>query len=257
MRIAVLIKYVPDTEEPRFLDERTGLLDRDGGDLDEINSRALSWALETKRTHGGEVIAVTMGPADATEATRRALAIGADEAVHVEDDALSGADALTTAAVLAAALRTIGFDIAVAGDMATDGHVGAVPAMIAEHLGIAHVTYVSQVEVDGRSVRATRDEGTTSLEITAELPAIVSVTEVIAEPEVPSFRGIMGAKRKPKRTLTLADVGVTVTPGAWSTVNITPKPERTAGDIITDDGTAARRIADLLAEHHLIGKARS
>ncbi len=98
MKIIVLVKHVPDYEEPRSLDEESGLLDRSGdGALDEINSRALSWALAARRQLGGEVIALTMGPEQAGEALRQALALGADEAVHIQEPALAGSDAPRTA----------------------------------------------------------------------------------------------------------------------------------------------------------------
>ncbi|WP_127127327.1 electron transfer flavoprotein subunit beta/FixA family protein [Georgenia sp. SYP-B2076] len=259
MKILVLVKYVPDTEEPRRLDTVTGEIDRADGVIDEITSRALAWALETRDAVGGEVVTLTVGPDDAMDALKKTLAIGADEAVHVLDDAIAGSDAVQTSAVLAGAARATGFDLVVAGAASTDGQVGAVPAMLAERLGVPHLTYLTEATVTGTGVSGRRDAGSTTYEVAADLPAVVSVTEKAAEPRVASFRGVMGAKRKPKRVLTLADLGletaaVGAANAAWTITSVAEKPPRARGDVVTDDGDAARRIADFLAEHQLIGK---
>lgn len=259
MRIAVLVKYVPDTEEPRRLDPATGVLDRSDGVLDEISSRALSWALRLRESEGGGVVVLTMGPHDASEALRAALAIGADEAVHVTDEVLTGADVVQTARVLAAALRTVGFDLVVAGAESTDGAAGAVPAMIAELLGVPHMTQVGEARVSDRTVTAVRETGDDSVELVAELPAVLSVLEKIDEPRVPGFRGIMGAKRKPRRTVGVADLGLDPTGfggerGAWSISSVIPRPPREKGTIVADDGTAAAQIADFIVRRHPAGR---
>lgn len=260
MRIAVLVKHVPDTEEPRHLDPVTAEIDRsDDGVLDEICSRALTWALETRDAAGGEVIAVTKGPADAFEALRAALAIGANEAVHVVDDELATADATQTATVLAATLQREGFDLVVAGAASTDGEVGALPAMLAERLGVPHLSYVSQAQVNGSTITARRDDTEISYELAAELPAVVSATEKIAEPKVPGFRGIMTAKRKKKRTYSIADLGIdpsTLGPAktSWQVTAVAAKPARAKGQIVTDDGTGAQQIIDFLTKNQIIGR---
>ena len=258
MRTIVLVKHVPDTELPRHLDTATGAIDMSGDNvLDEINSRALTWALEVRNAAGGEVIAVTMGPKAATESLRAALAIGANEAVHIIDDAQPGPDAIASSAVLAAAIKQIGFDLVVAGDASTDGSTGAVPAMLAERLGVPHLTYVTAASVAGQTITATRDGGDVSYELTADLPAVVSVTEKIAEPKVPGFKGIMTAKRKPRRTLQLSDLGLdasSLAGGGWTITSVRPKPPRGKGHTITDDGTAAQQITDYLANLQIIGK---
>lgn len=256
MRIVLLVKHVPDTEEPRFLDTDTGLMDRSGEcGLDEINSRALTWALELRRQTRGEITVVTMGPDAATKALRQALAIGADKSVHISDDALAGSDALQTSAVLAAALQRIGFDLVVAGDAATDGRGGIVPAMIAERLGVPHLTHASSATLAGDELTTTRDDGDTVATVTAGLPAVLSLRETIAEPEVPGFRGIMGAKRKPRQEVGLTELGVATHTPVWTTTSVVPRPARSQGQLITnDDGTAARQIADYLASQQLIGK---
>src|ERR1700712_465289 len=123
MKIAVLVKQVPDTYGERKLDVATGLIDRDASDavMDEINERALEVALTLKDSDKStEVVLITMGPASAKDALRKGLSMGADSAVHVLDDDLEGSDAPTTATVLAAALRQQSFDLVIAGNESTD-----------------------------------------------------------------------------------------------------------------------------------------
>lgn len=256
MKIVLLVKHVPDTEEPRYLDLATGLLDRSGEcALDEINSRALSWVLAIGKPLKAEITVLTMGAEPASKALRQALAIGADKSVHIVDPALAGSDAAQTSAVLAAALRQIGFDLVVAGDVATDGRGGIVPAMIAEHLGVPHLTHASSAEVVGTTLTATREDGETSRTLRAELPAVLSLREQIAEPEVPGFRGIMGAKRKPKQNLTLAELGVPAAAPNWTLTGVSQRPARGQGQLINnDDGTAAQQIVAYLVGQQLIGK---
>ncbi|MCC8245829.1 electron transfer flavoprotein subunit beta/FixA family protein [Saccharothrix luteola] len=260
MNIVVLVKQVPDTWSERKLADADHTLDRESADavLDEINERAVEEALLLQEAHGGEVTVVAMGPDRATDAIRKALSMGADKAVHVSDEALHGSDALTTAKVLAKAIGTIeGFDLVIAGNEATDGRAGAVPAMLAELLGVPQVTQVRKLTVEGGTVKAERetDEGVSHLE--ASLPAVVSVNEKINEPRYPSFKGIMAAKKKPVSKLTVADLGLDAGEvglgAAWSQVlESAPKPPRGAGQRVEDSGDGGSKIAAYLVDQKLI-----
>ncbi|MFI9010270.1 electron transfer flavoprotein subunit beta/FixA family protein [Actinosynnema sp. NPDC053489] len=260
MNIVVLVKQVPDTWSERKLADSDHTLDRDSADavLDEINERAVEEALLLQEAHGGEVTVVAMGPDRATDAIRKALSMGADKAVHVSDPALHGSDALTTAKVLAKAIGTIeGVDLVIAGNEATDGRAGAVPAMLAELLGLPQVTQVRKLSVEGGTVKAERetDEGVAHLE--ASLPAVVSVNEKINEPRYPSFKGIMAAKKKPVSTLTIADLGLDAgevgLSASWSQVlEAAPKPPRGAGQRVEDSGDGGAKIAEYLVGQKLI-----
>ncbi|MGX1163723.1 electron transfer flavoprotein beta subunit [Arthrobacter sp. SLBN-100] len=257
MKIIVLVKQVPDTEEERKLDASTGRLDRAASEsvADEINERALEVALRHKDSNkGSEVVVLTMGPASATQALRKALSMGADSAVHVEDDRLDGADIARTAAVLAAALRRTGFDLVVAGNESTDGRGGVVPAMVAEHLGLPLLSSLNSVEIGPASVTGEVGIEDGLLEVSAALPAIVSVTERSAEARFPNFKGIMTAKRKPLANLSLADLDLDLSvAGRTSTVlTISERPARTAGKKIVDDGTAAGELAEFLVAGRLV-----
>ncbi|HEX4702743.1 MAG TPA: electron transfer flavoprotein subunit beta/FixA family protein [Pseudonocardiaceae bacterium] len=262
MNIVVLVKQVPDTYSERKLTDADHTLDRDAADavLDEINERAVEEALLIKEAKGDSVVTVvSVGPARATEAIRKALSMGADAAVHVSDPALHGADVLQTATVLAKAIGTVeNVDLVIAGNESTDGVAGAVPAMVAELLDLPQLTHARKVELDGTTLhveRETADEGLVRLE--AELPALVSVSEKINEPRYPSFKGIMAAKKKPVSTLTVADLGIDAgavgLANAWSAVlEASPKPPRSGGTKVEDEGDGGTKIAEFLIAQKLI-----
>jgi electron transfer flavoprotein beta subunit len=259
--IVVLVKQVPDTYSERKLSGADHTLDRESADavLDEINERAVEEALKIKEAGEGEVTVLAVGPARATDAIRKALSMGADKAIHVSDESLHGSDLLATAKVIAAAIGRIeGVDLVIAGNEASDGRGGAVPAIVAELLGFPQLTHARLVTVDGATVkvdRETADEGLTHLE--ASLPALISVTEKINEPRYPSFKGIMAAKKKPVETLTVADLGIDAGEvglgNAWSTVvEASPKPPRTAGQRVEDEGDGGTKVAEYLVGQKLI-----
>ncbi|MTE13109.1 electron transfer flavoprotein subunit beta/FixA family protein [Nocardia aurantiaca] len=258
--IVVLIKQVPDTWSERKLTSGDYTLDREAADaiLDEINERAVEEALLIKEAQGGEVTVLAAGPDRATEAIRKALSMGADKAIHINDPAIHGSDAVQTAYILAAALGQIeGIELVIAGNEATDGRAGAVPAIIAEYLGLPQLTHLRKLTVDGERIAGERetDEGVFKLEAT--LPAIVSVTEKINEPRFPSFKGIMAAKKKEVQTFTLADLGVDpetvgVANAGTQVTGVTPKPARTAGEKIVDEGEGGNQIAAYLVGQKII-----
>jgi electron transfer flavoprotein beta subunit len=258
--IVVLVKQVPDTYSERKLSGADNTLDRESADavLDEINEKAVEEALKIKEAGEGEVTVISVGPDRATDAIRKALSMGADKAVHVSDEALHGSDAIATAKVLAAAIGKVeGYDLIIAGNEASDGRGGAVPAILAELLGLPQLTYVRQLSVEGTTVKADREteDGITHLE--ASLPALVSVGEKINEPRYPSFKGIMAAKKKPVQTLTIADLGIDAgevgLANAWSAVvESSPKPPRTAGEKVEDEGDGGTKVAEYLVAQKLI-----
>jgi electron transfer flavoprotein beta subunit len=259
MNIAVLVKQVPDTYSARKLTPGDWTLDRGAADavIDEIDAKAVEVALSLTEAVGGEVVVVTMGPDRATETIRKALSMGAHRAVHVVDEALAGSDALATSAVLAAAVQTLEVDLVLAGNESTDGRVSAVGGMVAERLGWPSVSQAQQVSSDGSSLAISRSfEGGVS-DVAVSLPAVVSVTEKIAEPRYPNFKGIMAAKSKPVATLSIADLGIdagVVGLGGAATVAVdgAPRPPKSAGEKITDDGTAGASVIEFLAARRLV-----
>ncbi len=255
MKIAVLVKHVPDTYGERQLDPAMRRADRTAGDqvIDEISERAVEVALAHKdREKSTEVVAVTMGPAQATDALRKSLAMGADRAIHVVDDALAGADLMVTATVLAAALRAEGLDLVIAGNESTDGRGGVLPALLAEMLGLPLLSALRTVRLTDTEVSGARVTDAASTEVRAQLPAIISITEQLPDARFAGLRGIMAAKRKPMARVGTADLGLEHPTSRTVVTSATALPRRTGGPRVEDDGTAARQLADFLADRHLI-----
>jgi len=264
MKIAVLVKEVPDTWGDRRIDPSTKRVDRSGDVvIDEINEKAVEAALLVKEANSGsDVTVVTMGPASALDAIRKSLAMGADRGIHIIDDGFTGSDVVQTSAALAAALGGRDFDLVITGNESTDGRSAAVPAMLAERLGVAQLTFLRTLTVSagvGSAGTVTGERVTAEghVELRAALPALVSVTEQIAEARYPNFKGIMSAKKKPVEVLALADLslpaGDTGADNSWSVVaDVTARPSRSGGTIIKDDGTAGTQVADFLAASKLI-----
>ncbi|KAB8181193.1 electron transfer flavoprotein subunit beta/FixA family protein [Microbispora catharanthi] len=259
MNIVVCVKQVPDTATERKLRSDDKTLDRDAADgvVNELDEYAVEEALRLKEAHGGEVTVLSMGPAKATETIRKALAMGADKAVHLHDDALHGSDALGTSYAVSQALKKIGFDLVILGSESTDARTGMLAAMLAERLGAPQLTLAGKVEVEGTAIRVERitDYGYDKVE--ASLPAVVSVVEKINEPRYPSFKGIMAAKKKPVETLGVVDAEIAADQvglaNAWSeVVDFAAAPPRAAGTVIKDEGDGGAKAAEFLASKKFV-----
>ena len=259
MKIAVCVKQVPDTWAEKTLSAEDSTLDRAAADgvLNELDEYAVEEALQLAEAHGGEVTVVSMGPERAAETVRKALSMGADAGIHVVDDSLHGSDAIATSAVLAAALKGKEFDLIVFGSESTDARMSVIPAMVAERLGIAQLTFAQRVSVSGSDVTIERVTDYGFDTVTGSTPAVISVVEKINEPRYPSFKGIMAAKKKPVDTVTVADLGLeAATVGqaaAWSVVqDFAARPPKPAGTVVTDEGDGGSRIAAYLTEQKFI-----
>lgn len=256
MRIVVLLKQVPDTWGERRLDLSTGRLDRGASEsvIDESGERALELALAYRDAkNDADITVMTMGPAEAEDVLRKGLAMGADRAVHIVDDALQGSDLVWTSLVLATAIEQAGFDLVIAGNESTDGRGGVVPAMLAERLGVAGLGHLNSAELSDLEVRGERAAEYGSVDVHAAMPAVISVTERAPEPRFPNFKGIMQAKKKPLERRSLVDLGLTDEARAASVVVKTAeRPARDSGRKIVDDGTAGQQIAAFLVESKLL-----
>ena len=255
MNIAVCVKHIPDPNVPPEMDGK--YLKREGvqGVLDPGDEFGVEAGLQLKEAHGGEVTLVSMGPAAAQEAIRRGLSMGADKGVLVTDDSLKGADALVTARVLAAAIKKAGeFDLIIAGVESTDGYTGTMPATLAEFLGLPQVTFAKTIDIADGALKVNRQTAEGYHVVECPLPALLTVTAGVNEPRYASFKGIMAAKKKPVETWSAADLGLSGDDIAikQDVADQTPAEERKAGEVITDDGTAAKRIADFLQEAKVI-----
>ncbi|EKA60766.1 electron transfer flavoprotein alpha/beta-subunit [Janibacter hoylei PVAS-1] len=259
MNIVVCVKYVPDAQSDRGFNE-DNTTDREGveGLLSELDEYAVEQALQIVEAGEGEVTVLTIGPADAAEAVKKSLQMGADKGVHVSDDAIAGSDALATSLVLAEAIKKIGTpDIVLTGMASTDGTMGVVPAMLAERLGLPQVTYASELTVDGGVAKMRRDGDTASETIEASLPALISVTDQINEPRYPSFKGIMAAKKKPVEEWSLSDLGVDagqvgLANAATAVESTTKRPPREQGTIVTDEGDGGTKLAEFLTTNKFV-----
>ena len=240
-----------------------GVLDREGVDavLNDLDEYAVEEALRIVEAHGGNeeggahsVTIISMGPERATEAIRKALSMGANDAILVNDVALAGSDALATSKVLAEVIRNGGFDLVLCGTESTDARMSVVPAMLAQRLGWAQLTFASSVAVDPSantvSITRTTEAGVDAMN--AKFPAVISVVEKINEPRYPSFKGIMAAKKKTIDSRDLAAVGVSAQ-SAWSLVaDSAPRPPRAAGVKVTDEGNGGNDLVKFLAEKKFI-----
>jgi electron transfer flavoprotein beta subunit len=262
LRIVVCVKYVPDAAGERgFAEDLTTDREASDGLLSELDEYAVEQALRIAEDAGdagdAEVTVVTIGPEDAGDALRKALSMGADKAVHVEDDDLHGTDALGTSLVLARAIEHTGYDLVICGMASTDGTMGVLPAMLAERLGVPQATLLSELSVTDGAVIGRRDGDAATERLRAGLPAVVSVTDQSGEARYPSFKGIMAAKKKPVTSLDLDDLGIDAEEvglaGAHTAVeSATARPPRTAGEIVTDEGEGAKQLAAFLAERKFI-----
>lgn len=258
MRIVVLMKPVPDTWGERKLSLETGLADRAASEttVDEIGERSLEVALSYADKHAdAEVVVLSMAPAESAATVRKGLAMGAHSAVHVADEGLVGADLGLTAEVLAAAIRRTGFDLVIAGNLSTDGAGGVMGAMVAELLDVPNLTTLTSVVIDERMVSGERASDGASMRVSADLPAVISVTEALPDARFPNFKGIMAAKKKPLEKVTLQDLGVEPDdPGASRSIvlSLSSKPPRRAGIKIVDEGDAGVRLAEFLVQNRLV-----
>jgi len=261
MKIFVCIKQVPDPNTTiSKLDPTTRRLVRSGVSLvlDPGDESTISAAIKLRDTLGNsELVAVSMGPASAQEATRRALAMGADRAILITDPALAGSDAIGTARVLASVLKKEGADLVFCSTESTDGYTGMVPGGIAEFLGIPQLTFAREIKIEGQKAIIKRVIPTGYQTVECALPAVVTIASGSFDAIYPTMKGIMGAKRKPFTQLTLADLGLDAAQvgeaGARERVQaIGQAPARAAGQIIKDEGNAAQQIADYLQSTRLL-----
>jgi electron transfer flavoprotein beta subunit len=252
MKIAVCVKQVP--EGNRRIDPETKRLDRSGeGTLNPFDANAVEEALRLKDAGGeGEIILVSLGPAKAQDALRKALAMGADRAVLVSDEAAAGADLVATSAALAKALERESADLILFGQQANDSDGAVLWAAVADRLRLPVVSQAAEItHADGKlTVKRQTEFGYDVIE--ASLPAVIAVSDAINEPRYPSLKGIMGAKSKPQETVSLADIGVDGMESRTEVYALNDPPARGDSRKIEDDGNAAQAVLDFLAEKRLV-----
>lgn len=255
MEMVVCIKQVPDTTEVK-IDPVTNTLIRQGvpSIVNPFDKNAVEAALQLREQHGGKVTVISMGPPQAKDALKECIAMGADEAILISDRAFGGADTLATSYTLATAIEKLGkYDVIICGKQAIDGDTAQVGPEIAEHLGIAQLTYVAKMSIDGATVVAEREHEDGYQTIETKMPVLVSVIKSAEyEPRFPSVRGTMKANKANIPVWTAADlqadekrIGLQGSPTKVS--KIFSPPRRTQGVLIHKE-TARENVAELLGK---------
>lgn len=251
MNIIVLVKQVPDPEalveiaasgkdlniEPKFA-------------INLFDEYALEEALRLKEKHGGSVKVIGLGGPKAIEALRTAIAMGADEAVLIEDESLAARDGYDTALVLSRALKKETFDIILSGRQAIDRDRAEVPQMVAQFLGLPHVGVIVKLDIaDGKATAESALEGVAEI-IEVGLPAIFTAQKGLNEPRVPLITGVMKAMKVQIPKVTLDDLGVSKDAGQkTSVVRYLPPKKRPAVQLIEGEpAEVAREIVRILAD---------
>jgi electron transfer flavoprotein beta subunit len=259
VKIAVCVKEVPDASAPKRIDPQTFRLDRSvPGALNEFDTHALEEALRVKEQAGeGEVVAVLMGPPKSADSLRKALAIGADRAVHIADDAVAGSDLVPTSKVLANALEREEAGLILFGQQGSDSDGAVLCAAVADRLRLPLISQAASLELSDGKAKVKRQTEYGYDVIEAPLPCVIAVSDAINDPRYPSLKGIMGAKKKPQDGATVADLGLT--PGdvgeqgsRTEVYAVGEPPPRAKSRRIEDDGNAAQAIVDYLTEKKLI-----
>jgi electron transfer flavoprotein beta subunit len=258
VKIVVCMKETPSTTaEKRFGPDMRLERRKEDAIINPFDEYTIEEGLRQQEKHGGEVIVLCMGPATASDTIRKALAMGADSGVLVSDDALTGSDAIGTARVLAAALKKIGFDLALFGSAAADSYGGVVPSAVAELLDMPLLSFASKLDVDGGTAKIQRQAELGYNEVEAATPALVSVVKSINEPRYPSMKGIMQSKKKPIDTWRLADLGLDAsTTGASAAREKALGAEKVSttrkGEIYQANDGAADRVIAFLVEQKVL-----
>lgn len=209
MNIVVCMKQVPDTTEVK-IDPVTGTLIREGipSIINPDDKSGLEAALVLKDAKGAKVTVLSMGPPQADLALREALAMGADEAVLLSDRAFGGADTWATSSTIAAALRKLDFDLVICGRQAIDGDTAQVGPQIAEHLGLPHVSYVSELALDGDAVVVKRVFEDGYQRIKAKMPCLLTTLKDMNKPRYMSVGGVFDAYKADIKVWGIADLGL-------------------------------------------------
>ena len=259
MKVLVCVKEVPDASAPKRIDPQTFRLDRSvPGALNEFDTHALEEALRIGEREGdGEVVTLLMGPPKAADSLRKALAVGADRAVHVADDTLAGSDLVATSRALAKAIERESPDLVVFGQQAADSDGAVLWAAVADRLRLPVISQAASLELSDGKAKVKRQTEYGYDVIEAPLPCVVAVSDAINEPRYPSLKGIMGAKKKPQDTVTSPDLGlgpdeIGETGSRTEVYAVGEPPSRGESRRIEDNGDAAEAILEYLSERKLI-----
>jgi len=261
MKILVFVKQVPDTDDVK-LDPRTGNLMRDGVEsvINPLDANGVEAALELKEKYGGTVTAISMGPPQADDVLKKALAMGCDESVLLSDRALGGADTLATGYPLAKAAEKIGgYDLLICGRHAVDAETAQTGPIIAAFLGIPQVTLVDSVSIDGEYAVCRRVLPDRFETVRVKMPALITVCSEMNTPRYPTPINIMKALRKPRYVWNSRDIncdpemiGAAGSPSSNKEIFEPPKRNTDTRYFTGDIEEMASAIADTLEAEKLI-----
>jgi electron transfer flavoprotein beta subunit len=267
VRIVVSVKYVPDINADRRFEDGRVVRDPAEGSLNELDENALEAALRIVEAlpdderEASEIVALTVAPTDGDLALRKAFQLGVDRGVRVTDDALAGSDYFGTAAALAAAVRRLEsegpVDLVITGMAALDGLGSVVPALLAAELGRPALTLAKKLAVESGRLTITRETDDASEELSAPLPAVLSVADTANTPRMPNFKLIMAARTKQIEAWSLADLSVDAasvgTAGARTeTTSASPRPPRPEVELVQDKGEGGTALAEFLIRNELV-----
>jgi electron transfer flavoprotein beta subunit len=263
VKIAVLVKEVPDAAVQKRIDPSSGRLDRSGEkNLNPYDTHAIEAAMQIKE--GGavevdEIVAVTMGPESAVRALHKAVSLGADRSVHLSDAALAGSDVAATGYALAQVLKRESPDLVLLGQQSDDGECYTIGAVVAEYLGQPSLTQVIKLDIAGDELTCERQAEYGYDTVKVKLPAVISVGDAINEPRYPSLKAIMGAKKKPLETVSTGDAEIDAGKVGAEGSNVScgdfkAPPQKSAGKIIEDEDTddTVQQIIAWLDERKLL-----
>lgn len=253
LEIIVCIKQVPDTTEVKINPE-TNTLVREGvpSIINPFDENAIEAALQLKEQHGGKVTVLTMGPPQAAEALKTAVAMGVDEVVLTSDRAFAGSDTWATSYTLAQTIKKLGkFDLIICGKQAIDGDTAQVGPGIAEWLNLPQVTFAVKIEINDQKAKVERMLEEVNEIVEAPLPVVLTVVKQINTPRLPSLKGLMRAKKAEVKMMSAADIegdpknlGLNGSP--TSVVKIFTPPAKGGGEILS--GEPAEMADKLLAK---------
>ena len=262
MDVIVCVKHVPETAEADIKIagnakniEKTGLV----FDINEWDDYGVEEAVRLKEKHGGTVTAVTLGSQEADSTLRKCLARGADKGVRLTDPKFEGSDSFATAKILARAIKTLPFSIIITGAQASDDGNAIVGPILAQFLGIPHVTMVKKIEINGQVAQVKRElEGSLEEVVEVKLPAVLSVQTGINEPRYVSIMGIRKASQKEIKVMGLAELGLSENEvgeaGSWLKVGklYVPPVEKQAEFLKGTPDEVATKIAEILKARGLV-----
>ncbi|MBV8196756.1 MAG: electron transfer flavoprotein subunit beta/FixA family protein [Candidatus Eremiobacteraeota bacterium] len=256
MKIVVTMKLVPDPNAEKRIDPQTKRLVRTGVEtvLNPYDEYALEAGLQLKERIGGDtrVTIFSMAPETLKETLRRALAMGADDAVVLSDPALAGSDVWATAYAMSQALRRLEFDLLIVGGLTDDSSTGAVPGALAEHLGLPCITNARKIEIADRTLTIERETDVGYQSVRAPLPSLLTTALTFGEPRYASLKGIMGAKKKTIASLALSDLALDAPVGSDGSKteieSFAPPAPRGKGTVVeaADGAAGASAIFDFL-----------